>query len=1117
MATARFPVFMVFLLVAWASPARAQTSVITTYAGPALPTSGSRALNETIGVPQAVAADGAGGFYIASNQNRVYHVSAGGILTILAGTGTVGFSGDNGAAPSAQFNYIQGVAADRAGNVYISDSKNSRIRKISPAGVITTFAGTGAFGPGGDGGPAVSARLSAPRGLAVDRTGNLFIADAGNNAIRMVTPAGIITTIAGTSAQLNNPVAVAVDGSGNVLIADQHNNRIRMVTAGGVIETLAGTVSGFGGDGGPAAASRLSGPTGVTVDSAGNVWIADTGNNRIRVVAPDHIISTAAGTGTGGFTGDGGPAVSAQLATPIDVSADAAGNVFIADQGNYRIRRVDPARVIDSMAGMSDDGGRAMAAQLFFPNSIAADAAGNVYIADTDIHRIRKITPDGTDMIVAGNGTGGFSGDGGSAASAQLHYPAGVTVDSTGNLFIADTANQRIRKVTPGGIITTVAGTGGGGGGDGGPAVAAQIIDPGGVAVDGMGNLFIAETGASRIRKVDASGVIRTIAGDQLAFPAAVAADAGGNVYIADSVNNQIRLITRAGIIKTIAGNGKSGFAGDGGPATEGEISYPQAISLDNAGNLYIADTGNQRIRKVTPAGLISTVAGTGAYAFSGDGGSASAAAITSPYGVAAAGVNSFLISDTFSNRIRQVISTSIPYSLTGGAGVSFVSAGNSASIRTGYARIDTAGASVAPAALAIFGYRSGNVLISETGVPATNALTSGRLYAVVNGPVNTGVAIANPNAQAATIQFSYTDAGGNSAGSGEFTIAPDGQVAKFLNADPLKTFAGDTFEGTLSFKSDVPVGAIAIRGFLNERGEFLMSTLPVIDTAAPAPASAVTVPHFASGGGWSTQIILVNTGDTVLTGNVEFRAADGSLAAVSMGGQKTAIFSYSVAPRSFQKFEPDGAEAAPITGSIRILADNGDQAPSALVIFTSRPGAITVTQAGVPATTADAVRIYVESSANTESGIAIANTAADPVDISLELLNLDGSAAGLPAPVSRQLPGLGRVSELLSEIFPGAPASFRGLLRVSAQSAPLSVIGLRGRSNERGDYLITTTPPAPETLPADSTKLLIPHIPDGGGFTTQLILYSRMPQQSPQGSIVLVEQSGQPFAEVFR
>src|SRR5579871_3569852 len=160
MATARLRIFMFFLLAAWASRARAQTSVIATYAGPALPTSGSRALNETIGVPQAVAADGSGGFYIASNQNRVYHVSAEGILTVLAGTGAVGFGGDNGAATSAQFNYIQGVAADRSGNVYISDSKNSRIRKVTPAGVITTVAGTGAFGLAGDGGPAVSARLS---------------------------------------------------------------------------------------------------------------------------------------------------------------------------------------------------------------------------------------------------------------------------------------------------------------------------------------------------------------------------------------------------------------------------------------------------------------------------------------------------------------------------------------------------------------------------------------------------------------------------------------------------------------------------------------------------------------------------------------------------------------------------------------------------------------------------------------------------------------------------------------------------------------------------------------------------------------------------------------------
>jgi sugar lactone lactonase YvrE len=229
-------------LMLFASSGMAQSSVITTYAGPAFPVDGSQALTQTIGVPQAVSADGAGGFYIGSNQNKVYRVNSDGKLITLAGNGLVGFGGDNGPATAAQFNYIQGLAADGAGSVFIADSKNNRIRKVTPAGAITTVAGNGGAGLSGDGGPAVSAHFAGPRGLAVDRAGNLFIADAGNNAVRMVTPAGIIKTVAGTgtagfsgdggaatAAQLNQPVAVAVDVSGNLYIADQHNNRIRIV------------------------------------------------------------------------------------------------------------------------------------------------------------------------------------------------------------------------------------------------------------------------------------------------------------------------------------------------------------------------------------------------------------------------------------------------------------------------------------------------------------------------------------------------------------------------------------------------------------------------------------------------------------------------------------------------------------------------------------------------------------------------------------------------------------------------------------------------------------------------------------------------------------------------
>lgn len=1126
----RFASLSAAFLTVSVSASLAQSAKITTYAGPSLPVNGSPALTQTIGVPQAVSADGAGGFYIASNQNRVYHVTADGTLTTVAGTGIIGFSGDNGPASSAQFNYIQGVAVDSAGNVFISDSKNNRVRKVTPSGVITTVAGNGASGLSGDGGPATSAHLSGPRGLAVDPAGDLLIADAGNNVVRMVTTAGVMKTVAGngtgglsgdggpaTSAALNGPVAIAADSSGNLYIADRHNNRIRMVNSAGVISTLTGS----------------SLPGGVAVDPSGNVFIADSGNNRIRMVTPAGVISIVAGNGTAGFSGDGGPATAAQLVLPVDVSVDAGGNVFVADQGNYRIRAVNSAGIINTVAGVSDEGRSAMSAQFFFPNSIAADRNGDLFIADSDIHRIRKITPDGLLITVAGNGTPGSSGDGGSATSAQLYYPAGITVDNAGNLYIADTRNQRVRKVTPDGIITTVAGNGGGNGdGDGVPALQAQLVEPGSVAVDAAGNVFIAETGGHRIRKVDTAGIITTVAGNrtmgfsgdggpaasaQLAFPAGVAVDGSGNVFIADSANNRIRIVTPNGIIRTFAGDGTIGFAGDGGDAPSAKIAYPQSIVVDGAGNLFIADTNNQRIRKVTPSDVISTVAGNGVYGFGGDGGDPTAAEITSPYGVAIDGVNRVFISDTFSNRMRQILSPVVPFEIADRGGTSLVTAGNSSLTQTGYARIENAGG-VAPAGLAIFSYRPGNVLVSETAVPATAPLTSGRIYAEIDGSVNTGIAIANPNSQTATINFYFTDEAGKDLGSGTTTIGPDQQIARFLNGAPFNTAGAGSFQGTFSFTSDVPVGAIAIRGLINERGEFLMATLPVIDTSVKPATGAVVVPHFANGGGWTTQILLVNPGDTALAGNVEFRGEDGSLTAVVINGQSESSLAYAVPSHSSQRLVPDGSAVTATTGSVRIIPADGGAAPVPLVNFSYQPGgAVTVTQAGVPSTTGTAFRVYVESSGTIQSAFAVANNGAAPATVQLEVTNLDGTSTGLPGPASQVLPGFGHIAKFISDALPGMPGSFKGILRISTDSGAVSAIGLRTVDNERGELLITTTPPTSETAAPASGELLMPHLPDGGGFTSQIILYSGSGGQSPSGSVVLMEHSGQPFAVTVR
>ncbi|MEV0963164.1 RICIN domain-containing protein [Streptomyces sp. NPDC049910] len=330
---------------------------------------------------------------------------------------------------------------------------------------ISTVAGTGVAGPHGDHGPAVSAQLNRPSGIAVDGTGSLYIADYSHR-VRKITSDGRISTVAGTgaagfggdggpaaSAQLNYPRGLAVDGADAVYIADGNNHRVRKIMSDGTISTVAGTgAAGFSGDGGPATAARLHTPLSVAVDSTGNLYIADYGNHRIRKITTDGTISTVAGTGAAGFSGDGGPPASARLNNPYAVAVDGAGGLCIADCGNQRVRKITSDGTISTVAGTGSvgfggDGGPATAARLHTPLSVAVDSTGNLYIADYGNHRIRKITSDGTISTVAGTGAAGFSGDGGPPASAQLNNPFGLAVDCVDTLFIADHANNRVRKV----------------------------------------------------------------------------------------------------------------------------------------------------------------------------------------------------------------------------------------------------------------------------------------------------------------------------------------------------------------------------------------------------------------------------------------------------------------------------------------------------------------------------------------------------------------------------------------------------------------------------------------------------------------------------------------------
>ena len=686
------------------------------------------------------------------------------LITTVAGNGTAGFAGDGGIATAGEVNAPVGVAADSAGNVFIADSNNNRIRKVGTDGLITTVAGDGAPTYGGNGVAATNAALRGANGVAVDSAGNLFIADTSNNRIRKVDANGIITTLAGngayafggddgpaTNASFRAPQGVAVDGIGNVFIADYGNQRIRKVDTNGIITTIAGkSGSGFSGDGGAATNASLNFPRGVAVDGAGNVFIADLGNERIRKVDIYGTITTIAGNGSSFYSGDGGMATNAAI-DPYGVSADDYGDILVVDHNNNRVRRIDPYGIITTVAGTNangynGDGIVATNASLSVPTGLAVDSYGRYLIADTINNRVRRFG-QGPSLVIdhvtaadAGNYTlivrSGFAFGSVTSSVASLtvllppaivNPPANQTAGLSSNATFAVTASgtaplayqwQMNGTNLPGQIgqslnLANVQWSDSGNydviitndyGSVTSSVVTLTVGNPP-VLVSQPGSQWVV-SGTSLALSVAAAGdgpftyqwqcdgtnlppIITTVAGTngyaysgdggpaidaKLNQPEGVAVDSAGNLFIADYANNRVREVDTNGIITTIAGTNTQGNAGNGGPAVNATLYRPSSVIFDASGNLLIGEYGNGDVRKVDTNGIITRVAGTGTQGIFNDGRQALSTAFSTVADIALDTNGNIYVSENAHCRIRKIATNGIvsttagnTFSVTGG------------------------------------------------------------------------------------------------------------------------------------------------------------------------------------------------------------------------------------------------------------------------------------------------------------------------------------------------------------------------------------------------------------------------------------------------------------------
>jgi DNA-binding beta-propeller fold protein YncE len=679
--------------------------------------------------------------YVADTGNStIRKISISGVSTLAGKAGTTGSADGTGTA--ALFNNPTGLAIDVSGNVYVADSGNNTIRKITGAGAVTIFAGT-AGTSGSTDGTATAALFNNPTAIAIDGSGNLYVTDSGNNTIRKITSSGTVTTLAGkagsagsadglsSTARFSQPSGVAVDSLQNVYVADTGNSTIRKVDFAGNVTTLAGSAGLSGSANGAGTVARFNSPSGVTVDALGNIFVADTGNQTLRKISLSGGVTVYTIGGSAGLQGSAdGTGAFARFNSPSALAVDTLGNLYVADKGNNTVRASgsnllggsagsssnsagsssssgsgssgssssnsnsssgtnsssNSSNTSSGSSGTSSGAGSAASGDSdpapssispttsggagFFvrPAGVVLDTSGNLYVADANNHTIKKVTSSGVVSVFAG--TSGVVGSvDGIGTSAQFSQPAGLAIDSTGDIYVTDTANAVIRKISPAGVVTTVAGSVATRGTTDGTGTAALFNAPAGIAIDGSGNLYVADSSANTVRKITPAGVVTTVAGSAMVRgetdgkgsdalfnnPTGIAVDGLGNLYVVDTFNDTIRKITPAGAVTTLAGSaGISGtFDGTGGLSL---FNQPTGVAVDSAGNLFVADSGNATIRRISPAGVVTTIAGIPAISGFRDG-AGSSALFNQPQALVVSQAGQIFVADTGNALVRKIAS----------------------------------------------------------------------------------------------------------------------------------------------------------------------------------------------------------------------------------------------------------------------------------------------------------------------------------------------------------------------------------------------------------------------------------------------------------------------------